>query len=88
MASNRQHFGYAVLSDPDGIRENDTFTCNHCSCVVHIPPRTANKPMPGGACAACGHKLICDKCVDIGTCTPFLKKIEQQEQRARLLALV
>lgn len=89
MATNRQRFGYATLVDPQGSKECDTFNCAHCQKIVHIPPAVnGKKTMPGGACAACGHKLICDKCVDLGVCTPFLKQIEAVEAANRMYETV
>lgn len=63
------------------MKECDTFTCAHCNRIVHVPPKP--QPMPGGTCALCGFKLICDQCVDKGTCDPLEKKLERIEASAR-----
>lgn len=81
MSTNRQKFGYATLSSPDGIKEQDAFTCAHCNKIVHIPHKPAQTP--GGTCPQCGWKLICDYCVSTGKCDPFEKKLERIEASDR-----
>ena len=61
--------------------EIDTFTCVHCCRVVHVPARADPSTM-GGFCRQC-MSLICPKCVDKGTCTPWEKKMEIMEARHR-----
>lgn len=71
--------GYAVISDPEkGVKECDTFKCNHCQYTVHVPPRADPAEM-GGHCRLCD-KLICPRCVG-KECTPFMKAIEIEENR-------
>lgn len=73
--------GYAVVFDPSltgGKKEMDTFTCHHCSRIVHVnTPEDA-----GGMCKVC-MKLICGPCVGKGTCTPWERKLEKIESRER-----
>lgn len=81
MSTNRQHSGYATLCDPEGIREFDTFSCSHCGRIEHVMPKPA--PPPGGVCTACGFKMICDSCVEKGTCDPLEKKLQRLEDADR-----
>src|SRR5512143_1685512 len=73
--------GYAVKTDPTGIYEWDSFTCFHCQQVVHVPAR-ADPADLGGLCKMC-MKLICPKCVNLGGCMPFEKKLEAYERAHR-----
>lgn len=86
--------GYAMIVSPDSQRVNfdhlrceqvnagtyeaDTFTCHHCNRVVHVK---AKAPLDefGSMCRNC-MKMVCPACAD-GGCTPFLKKLEQEEER-------
>jgi hypothetical protein len=73
--------GYAVSTDLEGrVSEADSFTCAHCNSVtlVRAGQRAADL---GGFCRLCS-KLICSKCAG-GDCTPFEKKLQQMEERAR-----
>ena len=90
----RNPHGYAVIvgaggtvANFDGFRceainadtyETDTATCCHCNRVVHIK---AMRPMDefGSFCRSC-MKYVCPTCAD-GPCIPFLKKIEELEQK-------
>jgi len=59
--------------------ESETFTCPHCNAVKA-------KPAPGAPCGWC-HRCFGITCLECeAVCTPFEKKIEQYEQRQRLLA--
>ena len=71
--------GFAQSVYPEGaVVECDTFTCNHCQKVSFV--WTGMDPYEiGGGCRIC-HGLICSKCVDKGTCTPW---VEQMEINAR-----
>lgn len=64
-------------------KEIDTFTCEHCNRVVHVPARAAPETM-GGFCRQC-MGLICPKCVAKRTCTPWERAMEKMEARQRLL---
>lgn len=76
--------GYAVTEEPERPRDEcDTFTCSHCNTVVFVKPKAPASDC-GGFCRMC-MKLVCPRCAD-GSCTPFEKKLEQQEARARLIA--
>jgi len=67
----------------DSEKEVDTFSCAHCQLVVAVKPMCDPADM-GGLCKSC-MGLICSHCYDIGTCTPIMKKIEQDEDRSRFL---
>ncbi len=72
--------GYAVETMPYGeSTECDTFTCNHCQRVTFVRPR-ADPFELGGGCRIC-QGLICSKCVDRGTCTPWEKQMEIAESK-------
>ena len=88
--------GYATIigdlakKDPklveQGVRhteaEIDTYLCEHCNCVVHVPARADPSTM-GGFCRQC-MGLICSRCVGKRTCTPWERKMEEAEARQRL----
>lgn len=92
----RKPGGYATISSPaatrvnfDGLRfeevgaglfEVDTFTCVHCNSAVHVQARSQGDEYFCRNCMA----RICPRCAD-HPCTPFLKKIEEQEERDRRL---
>lgn len=79
----RRPGGYGVITSPDGVEEHDTFTCFHCNKVVIVLPKAAPETI-GGMCYQC-MKLVCPTCVDLGTCTPFEKRLEAIERRADAL---
>lgn len=62
--------------------EVDTFTCGHCNCVKHVPPKTDAADI-GGLCKQC-MQLICPRCASIRHCIPFEKKLEMMERRSAL----
>ena len=71
--------GYATLSDPDaGVKECDTFTCEHCNAIIHKPTSKKIEEV-GDFCRQC-MKMICLRCAGKG-CTPFLKQLEHAEKR-------
>jgi len=75
--------GYLYSFDLGGIRqEADSFTCNHCGRIVIVKPK-CNPDDLGGFCRLCT-KMICPKCVDIGSCDPFEKKLDRYEKANRL----
>ena len=75
--------GYAVINDvsADGglVGEVDTFTCKHCQHIVHVPVR-ADPATMGGLCRQC-MGLICPRCVDKQTCTPWEQSMARMEAR-------
>lgn len=75
----RQPQGYATLTDPSGVVEADTFSCHHCQRIVTVPPR-ADPADLGGLCKTC-MKLICPRCVDLRTCTPWEESMARMEAR-------
>lgn len=82
----RRPGGYAVISDPQQsqpVLETDTFTCGHCQKIVPVPPRCDPADL-GGLCKVC-MRLVCPVCHGQGSCTPFEKRIEQQEAKGRML---
>jgi len=90
--------GYACIVSPDdgqanldgfqrervarGQSEFDTMSCGHCNRIVHVKARARPEDI-GGLCKQC-MRPICPHCVDIGSCTPFLKQLEMAEERDRI----
>lgn len=88
--------GVATITSPvvtrvnfDGLRfeeigigtfETDSFTCIHCNHVVHVKAKTQGDEYFCRNCMA----RICPSCAD-HPCIPFMKKIEAQEARDRML---
>lgn len=84
MRSGRAQ-GYAILTEPERpTKENDTFTCGHCNCVVFVKP-AADPATYGGFCGGC-YRLICPSCEAVKArtlqCAPFERWLEAQEARA------
>ncbi len=79
----RKPQGYAVISDPNAVKECDTFTCCHCNGIVFVKAR-CDPSEAGGFCRLC-YKHTCPKCADAGRCDPFEKRLAQYEARANLL---
>ena len=76
--------GYATLTGPLGFkREADTFTCGHCSKIVHV---TYKHPIDelGGRCNLCD-QLICPACVKEGKCDHFEEKLKRMEAVSRYI---
>jgi hypothetical protein len=63
-----------------GTFEADSFTCKHCNRVVQVAARSQGDEYFCRNCMA----PICPRCADY-PCIPFLKKIEEQEERTRRL---
>ena len=76
----RKPGGYSIIIDPAYARpqEADTFTCQHCQCVVFVKPMCDPADM-GGRCTCCD-KLICKNCVGKG-CDPVEEKLQRLEAR-------
>lgn len=78
--------GYSVLVEPGkAAEERDTFTCIHCNTIVEVTPKMSPAEM-GGFCRLC-MKPVCKNCADKG-CTPFEKRLEAMEQRAKFFRSV
>jgi hypothetical protein len=45
------------------------------------------KEVEGAFCRCCMHH-VCPKCDNVGTCTPFLRRIEEIEARERMLKAI
>jgi len=76
----RKPGGYLIVNDPSlRAKEADTFTCGHCVRIVRVKPK-ADAADFGGLCKCC-MKLICSRCVNIGTCYPIEKAIEDHEKQ-------
>jgi hypothetical protein len=74
--------GQVTVTDENGQRHTDTFTCGHCSRIVEVAVKA--KPADiGGLCKVC-MTLICASCVGRG-CDPFEEKLKRQEQRDHTL---
>jgi hypothetical protein len=72
--------GLACIVDPDlGTKEADTFTCVHCQKITHVKAGVDPYEL-GGHCRLC-NALICKDCVG-KECTPFMKRVEEEEERA------
>ena len=73
--------GYALITDPyGGVKESSTFKCVHCQFLVHVH---------FGSGIERGYCFLCDaptcgkpRCND--GCYPFMKRIEEAENRHRL----
>ena len=74
--------GYLYSFDLGGIRqEADSFTCSHCGKIVIVRPKCDPADL-GGFCRLCT-KMVCPACVNIGSCDPFEKKLQRQEEEYR-----
>jgi hypothetical protein len=74
--------GVAMIMDPAlprGLVEMHTATCRHCNRVIIVPVGQRIEDVSGG-CRNCWG-LICLQCVAAGVCTPFMKWVEQMEER-------
>ncbi len=56
----RRANNYSTLTDPSGVLERDGYTCNHCTCIVHVQPRQRPEDL-GGLCKVC-MELLCPLC--------------------------
>lgn len=84
-----QREGYArIVSDGKVIAEAATVTCAHCQRIVHMHDR-AGRARQGVLvhCYQCDADT-CVPCAETGRCTPFEKRLEQIEARARLRAQI
>ena len=72
--------GYYCVTSPDGVTESDAFVCAHCNKIIVVPPKSDVSTL-GGYCTTCGMAMICPKCVALGTCDPFEKKLNRMEAR-------
>ena len=76
----RQHRGFFTAGPQT---ERDTLTCGHCQRIIVVPPGTGvSTPVP--FCRSC-MSYICTGCNTIASCTPWEKRLEAMESRARLL---
>ena len=80
--------GWACLTDRESgkvVKEADTYTCAHaragnaCQRVIHVPAGTKLEDV-ADFCRHC-QRVICAKCADEQVCTPFMKAVEQAEER-------
>lgn len=65
-----------------GTHEADVYNCQHCNRFVHVEPGAIPEEL-GSMCRNC-MKMVCPTCAP-GPCVPWLKKLEQYEQRERTL---
>lgn len=86
----RKGIGYLTLDDPSAARrvEVDTACCSHCQRIIPLHSLDGTRRTSIAMCSMCGPAPVCDACDRDGRCTPFLRRIEEHEQRARLLAAV
>ena len=94
----KQPTGYGIIVDPDASSpfEFDTITCNHCQQIVRTKARSAATiyyvrnevgalvEEAGAFCRVC-MSPICLNCHDVGTCTPWERKMEEAEAKFRFL---
>jgi hypothetical protein len=72
---------YSVAVEPYGKEhECDLFSCFHCQRQVFVPPGASAWEI-GGGCRIC-NQLICSKCVEKGTCTPWEEQMLAIERKA------
>ena len=78
----RRAGGFAVVTDREtgaAIKEADTYTCSHCSRIVHVKP-FCDPANLGAHCRLCD-KLICPKCaylMSLGKpCIPFIERVQR-----------
>jgi hypothetical protein len=77
----RKPSGYMTITKPDGkVKERDTVQCCHCMYTWMIEPGSGRER---GWCGTCG-KITCGK-KECGVCVPFMKAIEEAEERDRML---
>lgn len=83
----RKARGYLTITGPGGVeQEADTATCAHCCGVWIVKSKTGEGDL-GGWCRMCG-AMICPKCADKGSCTPFEKRLLKMEARSRMLRMM
>lgn len=78
--------GLIEIQGPNGAHKTiPTYTCCHCNGVFRVPENAAEM----GFCQRCHHRecLECARKLQ-GRCAPFEKKLEEYEQRQKLLAAV
>jgi hypothetical protein len=68
---------FRITSDK---HEADTYACVHCNAQVHAPVRSKDDYF---FCRNCMSR-ICPACAD-HPCIPFMKKVEAQEEKDRML---
>ena len=79
--------GAILISEPGKPQvEIQTFTCCHCNGIVMVEHK-AGAHGSGGFCGQC-FAPTCLRCAQNGRCTPFERKLERMESRARLLDAV
>lgn len=86
MMATGQHrtVGTVLISEPGKPQvEIKTFTCCHCNGIVMVEHK-AGAAGSGGFCGQCWAPT-CFACGKIGRCTPFERRLEKIEGRARLL---
>lgn len=87
---------FAMAPAEGGKIERDTITCGHCQRLVFVKPNTVStvylipqfmapdKEEPGAGCAIC-RRAVCLTCYADGRCHTWERKIEEMEQRGRLI---
>jgi hypothetical protein len=76
--------GYLIEQGPEGVvREADSSTCAHCQRVTFVKPQPSGVVVAVARCGCC-RGAVCEECYGKG-CVPWLKQIERQEARARML---
>jgi hypothetical protein len=78
----RRPGGFLQTFSPEGMVEQDTFTCKHCNSIVVVKP-FADPASMGGRCTCCDG-LICPKCVG-KDCVTIEQRLEFWEKREAAL---
>ena len=68
--------GYSIITGPQPVVEQDTFTCGHCCKVTFLPP----KCQPEHRCKVC-YSYICEGCAS-KDCLPLEEQLRMMESPA------
>lgn len=78
--------GYAIITDPNGVLEMDTFTCSHHNGIVHVPAGTVLDSI-SAICFGC-QKRICRACEKrrkmTGRCDEWERQMDALEKQERI----
>lgn len=74
--------GVVQIFSAEGMQELHASTCAHCSRITTFPHRKKMQEHVD-VCRSC-FRLICLECAD-KPCRPWIKEVERQEARARML---
>jgi hypothetical protein len=84
-AGQHRALGAILISMPGQAQvEIETHTCQHCNGIVETKGPGVDPGKTSGWCGNC-FAIICIRCATNGRCTPFERKLERVESRARFL---